>query len=301
MDAVIGFIGLGNMGGNMAANLARAGYRLRVFDVSPQAVAALSALPGVDAASSSGDVAAAVDVLFTVLPNDEIVRRTYLDPGGIAEHGRSGLVTCDCSTVSPEVTQALYPALAARGIRHLDTPMLGSKPQAVSGEIFFIVAGDEDQLPRIEPLLDVMGRLHMYVGPSSTANRIKLIHNVLGAANSVAVAESLALCMKTGVNPEVFRQVVVEGNGMGYTTYFGKRAERVLDGDYSTQFSLELMQKDVNLAMGIAHRTHTPAPIFEATLQAYTEGLEGGWRKDDFSAVTHVIESKIGRKIERKR
>ena len=300
MDGIVGFIGLGNMGGNMAANLARAGHRLIVFDVAPEAVRALQGLPGVESASSAGDVAAGADVLFTVLPNDDIVRRTYLQPGGIAERGRSGLITCDCSTVSPEVTQELYPALAARGIHHMDTPMLGSKPQAVSGEIFFIVAGDESELPAISPLLDAMGRLHMYVGPSSTANRIKLIHNVLGAANSVAVAESLALCVQSGVDPEVYRRVVVEGSGMAYTTYFGRRVERILNGDFSTQFSLELMQKDVNLALAIARRTNTPAPIMEATLQAYSEGLEGGWRKDDFSAVTHVIEKKIGRKIERK-
>jgi 3-hydroxyisobutyrate dehydrogenase-like beta-hydroxyacid dehydrogenase len=300
MDDVIGFVGLGNMGGNMAANLARAGHRLRVFDISPQAIATLTALPGVEAVHSAGEVAAGADVLFTVLPNDDIVRRTYLDPGGIGERGRSGLVTCDCSTVSPEVTQAVQPALAARGIVHMDTPMLGSKPQAVSGEIFFIVAGDEAQMPRIAPLLEVLGRLHMYVGPSSTANRIKLIHNVLGAANSVAAAESLALCVQAGVDPEVYRQVVVEGSGMAYTTYFGRRVERVLNGDYSTQFSLELMHKDVNLALAIARRSHTPTPIFDATQQAYSEGLAGGWRKDDFSAVTHVIEGKIGRKIGRK-
>ncbi|HEX9843371.1 MAG TPA: NAD(P)-binding domain-containing protein, partial [bacterium] len=83
MDGIVGFIGLGNMGGNMAANLARAGQRLRVFDVAPEAVRALQGLPGVESASSAGDVAAGADVLFTVLPNDDIVRRTYLQPAGI--------------------------------------------------------------------------------------------------------------------------------------------------------------------------------------------------------------------------
>jgi 3-hydroxyisobutyrate dehydrogenase-like beta-hydroxyacid dehydrogenase len=281
----------------MAANLARAGQRLCVYDVAPQAVAALTALPGVQAAASAGEVAAQAAVLFTVLPNDDIVRRTYLDPGGIAERGRPGLVTCDCSTVSPEVTLDVHAALEPRGIHHMDTPMLGSKPQAVSGEIFFIVGGDEAQLPTIAPLLDVMGKLHMYVGPSATGNRIKLIHNVLGAANSVAAAESLAVCVKSGVDPDVYRRVVIEGSGMAYTTYFGKRVERLLGGDYSTQFAVELMHKDVGLAMGMARRTQTSVPIMEATQRAYSEALEGGWGKEDFSAVTHVIEKKIGRPI----
>ena len=300
MQAVVGFVGLGNMGGNMALNLAKAGYRLVVFDVLPAAVAALTSLPGVEAAKSPGAVAAQSDVLFTVLPNDAIVRQTYLDPDGIGAQGRAGLITCDCSTVSPEVTQSVHSKLAARGIHHLDTPMLGSKPQAISGEIFFIVAGDEAQLPTVAPLLEVMGKLHMYVGASSTANRIKLIHNILGAANSVAVSESLAACVQAGVDPEIYRQVVVEGGGMGYTTYFGRRVERVLAGDYSTQFSLGLMHKDVNLAMQIAGNAKATVPIMEATLRAYEEGAEGGWGTDDFSAVTHVIERKIGRPIGKK-
>jgi 3-hydroxyisobutyrate dehydrogenase-like beta-hydroxyacid dehydrogenase len=300
MDGVVGFIGLGNMGGNMARNLARGGQRLCVYDVAPPAVQALGALPGVQAAGSAGEVAAQCAVLFTVLPNDASVRSAYLDPGGIAERGRAGLIACDCSTVSPPTSEAVHAALAARGIRHMDTPMLGSKPQAISGEVFFIVAGDEAQLPTIAPLLDVMGKLHMYVGPSGTAIRIKLMHNVLGAANSVAAAESLALCVQAGVDPEVYRRVVVEGSGMAYTTYFGKRAERVLDGDYSTQFSVELMRKDVNLALEQAGGIGTPLPILEATRRAYGEAVEAGWGGEDFSAVTHVIERKIGRPLRRK-
>ena len=297
MQRSVGFIGLGNMGAAMVANLARAGQSLIVYDVSPAAVQAAAALPGVEAAGSAGEVAARADVLFTVLPNDAVVRSAYLDAGGIAERGRSGLVTCDCSTVSPEVTQEVHAALQARGIRHLDTPMLGSKPQALSGEIFFIVAGDEAALPTIAPLLAIMGKRHLYVGPSSTASRIKLVHNILGAVNSVAAAESLALCVQAGVDPDVYRRVVIEGSGMAYTTYFGKRVERLLGGDYSPQFSLELMHKDVSLALALARRSGTPVPIMEAALQAYAEGLEGGWRKDDFSAVTHVIEKKIGKAI----
>jgi 3-hydroxyisobutyrate dehydrogenase-like beta-hydroxyacid dehydrogenase len=296
----VGFIGLGNMGGPMATHLARAGRRLRVYDVNPQAVQALAALPGVSAAVSAGAVAAEVEVLFTVLPDDDIVRETYLGPGGIAERGRAGLVTCDCSTVSPEATQEVHGALQRRGLHHMDTPMLGSRPQAVSGEIFFIVAGEQALLPRIAPLLDLMGRLHLYVGPSSTANRIKLIHNILGAVNSVAAAESLTLAVQAGVDPEVYRQVVVEGSGMAYTTYFGRRVERVLDGDYSTQFSLALMHKDVRLAMEIARRSGTAVPIMEATLQAYAEAERSGWGQEDFSAVTHVLEKKIGRTLRRR-
>ena len=190
----VGFVGLGRMGFPMARNLAAAGYRIHAHDVLPEATRRAAGVAGVTTHPSPREVAAAAGVVFTALPNDAIVRETYLGASGLLAGGRRGLVTCDCSTVSPGVTLEVHAAAQARGIHHLDTPMLGSSPQAESGEIFFMVGGDESQLALVRPMLDVMGRLTMYVGPSGTGNRIKLLHNALGAVNSVAVAESLALC-----------------------------------------------------------------------------------------------------------
>jgi 3-hydroxyisobutyrate dehydrogenase-like beta-hydroxyacid dehydrogenase len=297
MGETVGLIGLGNMGLNMAANLSRAGHPLRLYDLLPAAREEAGRLEGATVVGSAADTAAGAAVVFTVLPNDAIVSDTYLGQGGLLAAAARGTVTCDCSTVSPEVTQDIGGAAAAKGVQHLATPMLGSKPQAITGEIFFIVSGAESALPRIAPMLEAMGRLHMYVGEGATANRIKLIHNVLGAANAAAVAESLALCVQAGVDPGTYAKVVAGGGGMAFTTYFGRRAERVLAGDFSPQFSLALMEKDVRLALGLADRAGLPLPIMEATLQAFSEGLEGGWQAEDFSAVTHVIEKKIGRKL----
>lgn len=293
----VGFIGLGTMGGPMATNLARAGVALVVHDPSAAATEAVAALPGVSVAGSAGEVAAQTGVLFTCLPNDDIVRSAYLGPGGVAAGGRAGLVTADCSTVSPEVTLEVGAALAARSIRHLDTPMLGSQPQAVSGEIFFIVGGDRAHAATLEPYLRIMGRLHMYVGPASTGNRIKLIHNGLGAVASVAVAEALALCVQSGVDPYVFYEVVRNGGGMAHGTYFERRAKRVLDGDFSATFTLELMRKDAGLALDLARAAKVPTPVLEETKRTYDEAVAGGWGREDFSAVTHVIEQRIGRRL----
>ncbi len=243
----VGFVGLGTMGRPMATNLARAGVPLVVHDVDPAARAAVAQAPGVTVAASAGDVAAQVAVLFTCLPNDGIVRAVYLGPDGVASGGRPGLVTCDCSTVSPDTTLAIGQALAAAGIRHLDTPMLGSRPQAVSGEIFFIVGGDRSALPVIAPYLEIMGTRHAYVGPSGAANRVKLVHNGLAAVTAVAVAEALAVCVQSGVNPAVFYEVVCTGGGMAYSTYFERRARRILDGEFAPTFTAELMLKDVRL------------------------------------------------------
>ena len=182
----------------------------------------------------------------------------------------------------------------------MDTPMLGSSPQAESGEIFFMVGGDRDRLAVIQPMLDVMGRLTMYVGPTGTGNRIKLLHNALGAVNAVAVAESLALCVELGVDPKTYYEVVKNGGGMAYSTYFDRRAMRVIEGDFMPTFTLELMLKDVTLAARMAAPLLDRLTILRETLAAFSEGWREGWGGEDFSAVTHVIEKRLGRTISRR-
>ncbi len=299
MNETVGFIGLGTMGMPMAANLAKAGVSLVVHDTSAAAAAAARKFGGVTVVTSAGDVAAQAAVIFTCLPNDEIVRVAYLGPGGIASGGKRGLVTCDCSTVSPEATLELSRALEARGITHMDTPMLGSQPQAVSGEIFFIVGGDKATLERIAPYLEIMGKMHMYVGGSAMGNRVKLIHNGLAAVTSVAVAEALAVCAQSGVDPYTFYDVVRSGGGMAFGTYFDRRAKRILDGEFSPTFMCELMRKDTGLAVALARASKVPTPILDETKRTYDEAVDGGWGTEDFSAVTHVIEKRIGRKLSR--
>jgi 3-hydroxyisobutyrate dehydrogenase-like beta-hydroxyacid dehydrogenase len=295
----VGFIGLGTMGLPMATNLARAGVPVTAYDASAAAREAARALPGVTTATSPREVAGQAAVVFTCLPDDDIVRQVYLGSDGIATGGPAGLVTCDCSTVSPEATLEIHRGLAARGISHLDTPMLGSQPQAVSGEIFFIVGGDPARIPRVEPYLRIMGKLHLHVGPVSTGNRIKLIHNGLAAVVSVAVAEALAVAVSAGVDPHVLYEVVCKGGGMAYGTYWERRARRVVDGEFSPTFMLRHMVKDSRLALDHARRVEVPTPLLEETARTYDEALADGWGHQDFSAVSHVVEKRIGRPLTR--
>jgi 3-hydroxyisobutyrate dehydrogenase len=282
------------MGGPMARNLAKAGYPVHVFDVDRVATERAGVVPGTTVHAAPGEVAARVSVLFSALPNDGIVKRTYLGADGVLAGGRTGLVTCDCSTVSPEVSQEIAAAATARGIVHMDTPMLGSSPQAESGEIFFMVGGDRGALGQVQPMLDVMGRLTMHVGPSGTGNRIKLLHNALGAVNAVAVAESLSLCRALGVDPRTYYEVVKNGGGMAYSTYFDRRALRIVEGNFDPTFTLELMQKDVALAAQMAGAHLADMPILRETLAAYSAATERGWSGLDFSGVTHVVAERFG-------
>ena len=296
----IGFVGLGTMGGPMVTNLAKAGTALVVYDSNEAASAAVGKLPGAIVAASPSEVASVATVVFTCLPNDAIVRDVYVGANGIASGARPGLVTCDCSTVSAETTLELNRALAAKGITHPDTPMLGSQPQAVSGEIFFIVGGDAAKLPIVTPYLSVMGKLHMHVGPSGAGNRVKLLHNGLAAVVSVAVAEALAVCVQSGVDPDVFYDVVMNGGGMAHGRYFERRVKRMLDGDFSPTFAVELMRKDAGLALDQARAASVPTPMLEETKRTYDAAVEAGWGREDFSGVTHVIEGRIGRKISKR-
>ena len=299
MTKDVGFIGLGRMGGPMAKNLAQAGFSVHAFDVDAAATARLAGVSGVTTHRAPAEVAAAAAALFTALPNDDIVRATYLGDRGVLAGAKRGLITCDCSTVSPEVSQDIEAAARQRGVSHLDTPMLGSSPQAESGEVFFMVGGDRAALTAVQPMLDAMGRLTMHVGPPGTGNRIKLLHNALGAVNAVAVAESLALCVSLGVDPRTYYDVVKNGGGMAYSTYFDRRALRVVDGNFDPTFTLELMLKDVTLASRMAGEHLASMPILRETLAAFTEGQRRGWSGEDFSGVTHVIEERFGKKISR--
>src|SRR3972149_1360998 len=294
MSERVGFIGLGTMGMPMAANLAKAGVALLVHDSSRAAAEAAGRPPGAGAGRAPAGAAAGV---LPCPPNDAIVLEVYLGADGVSVGARSGLVTCDCSTVSPAVTVEISGRLGSRGVSHMDTPMLGSKPQAVDGQIFFIVGGDAATVARIAPYLAIMGKEHMYAGPSGTGNRVKLIHNGLAAVTSVAVAEALAVCVKAGVDPGTFYEIVRHGGGMAYGTYFERRARRILDGDFSPTFTLALMRKDAGLALDLARAVSVPAPILEEAKRTYDEAAERGWGQEDFSAVTHVIETRIGRRL----
>ena len=298
MTNQLGFIGLGRMGGRMVATLARAGQPAIVYDASAEALERATRLDGISGAPTPAGVAAGSDVLFTALPNDSIVREVYLGENGIASGARAGLITCDCSTVSPDLSAQLHGELAQQGIHHMTTPMLGSTPQAESGDIFFIVGGEKERLPAIVPYLEIMGKMHQHVGPPDAANKIKLMHNALGAINAVAVSEILAMGIKAGVNIEDFYNVVCNGGGQAYSTYFNSRVMRMAAGNFEPTFTVELMNKDVNMALELAEGLGGPVAIMKATQEAYNQVADNSaWVHEDFSAVTHLAERKIGRTI----
>ncbi len=291
----IGFVGLGQMGLPMARNLAAAGHGVIGFDAAKAARDAAAALPGVEAAASMAEAVRSAEVVFTCLPNDAIVGEAYLGAHGIAGVIAGGAVTIDCSTVSPQITRRVHDRMAEQDVRHLDASMLGSVPQAEAGEIGFVIGGDKDAFERVTPLFEILGRFKSYAGGSGSANRIKLIHQSLVAANAVAVAEAVALCIATDTDLDCFYDVVVGGGGLGQSRYFERRVPRMRDGDFSPLFMLDLMTKDAGLARDLARTAETATPLLDAVVARFEAAQAEGWGREDFSAVAHLYERAIGR------
>jgi len=297
MEEPIGFVGLGTMGFPMMSQLAKAGKQVFAYDADPAVLQRAGKVTGVEAAASPREAAERSGIVFTCLPNDAVVDAVYRGKDGILEAAREGLITCDCSTVHPDTTVALAAALKSRGTIHMDTTMLGSKPQAETGEVFFIVAGEERALPRIKPALDIMGRMHVYTGPSGTGNKVKLIHNALGNLNHVAAAEALALAVRSGVDPQVFYSVVKTGGGQAYSRAFDVKGASMLAGNFTPRFKLSLAAKDSRLAMQLADQLGVPTPVLALGRDHLQEAEDAGYGDLDTAAVCKVIEKRIGRTL----
>ncbi len=291
MTISAGFIGIGAMGLPMTKMLAKNGVPMTVWDANPDQSAKAARLDGVSLAEDIAELVGTAQVIFTCLPNDLVVESVYLGDGGIVGALSPGRITVDCSTVSSKVTQRVADAVEKQGSQHMDASMLGSVPQAESGEIGFVVGGDPAALQKIQPLLDILGRFTKHAGPAGSANRIKMIHQTLVAANAVAVAEAIALCEASDTDLDCFYDVVCNAGGFAYSRYFEKRVPRMRDGDFSPLFMLDLMTKDSKLAQDLARDVGMSAPLLDQVIARFQEGQAKGLGTEDFSAVARLYQS----------
>jgi 3-hydroxyisobutyrate dehydrogenase-like beta-hydroxyacid dehydrogenase len=288
----IGFVGLGAMGRLMINQLAAAADAGAVFgfDANAKAGADACAAAGATHCTSLNELAGQIDVLFTCLPNNEIVKEVYLGDGGIGSAARRGAVTIDCSTVGPEATVEVHDRLREQGIDHLDASMLGSTKQASEGTISFVVGGNAEALERVRSHLEVLGGMIRHCGPSGMGNRMKLLHQTMAAAHGVTTGETLALGEVLGIDMDLFYEIVTQGTGLAHSRFFEQRAPRIRSGDFSPMFMLKLMAKDVRLA-----RTMLPDDVPQSALSglestvATLEAAENlGLGEEDFSAIAKV-------------
>lgn len=283
--ATVGFIGLGNMGHPMASNLCRKTTPPLVFDIAAERMRSIEAL-GARAAGDIAAVAAASDIVFTMLPTTASVEDVV--GNGLIPPGRPGQIIVDMSTIDPVVTDRLAAAAAARDVAFVDAPVGRLASHAQRGECLFMVGADEATFARVKPLLEMMGTTIHYCGGVGTGMRTKLVNNYLAIILCQLNAEALALSQRFGLTLEKTLDVI---HGTTATNGQLKMAWplKVLQGDLAPGFTIDLAHKDLTLIVEAANALKVPVPVAAAAREAFSAARSRGHGALDFSAMVDVL------------
>ncbi len=287
MVSRVGFVGVGIMGEGMATNLLKAGYAVTVVAHKNRAPVDRLLLAGASEAPTIAEVARRSEVVVTCVPNDAAIEQVLLGQGGIAEGAAEGLIVLDASTISPLTSQRLASTLAGKGIVMLDTPISGGQGGAKAGTLAIMVGGPQEAYESCKPLFEAMGKSITYVGGNGSALAVKLVNNLIVASTLVAVSEGFTMAAKVGVDPAVIQQVLAGATARSYVVQ-EKVPASILKGNLQPGFKLELMHKDVGLALDFGKALQVP--MFETALvhQLFTEALGRGKGALDCSAVSEL-------------
>jgi 4-hydroxybutyrate dehydrogenase / sulfolactaldehyde 3-reductase len=286
MDRV-GFIGLGNMGRPMAANLCRKGFAPIVYDIDASRIAAVVAL-GAGPGAHAAEVARGSDVVFTMLPNSASVEQVLGGEDGVFQQLPAGSVVVDMSTVDPLVTDRLAAIASDRGIGFVDAPVGRLASHAERGECLFMVGAADDTFARVKPLLDAMGTTIHHCGPVGAGMRTKLVNNYLAIVSCAFNAEAIALSQRFGLSLEKTLDVIhgtTATNGQLKIAWPGK----VLKGDTEPGFTIDLAHKDLTLIVDAANAVSVPVPIAAAARESFSAARSQGQGAKDFSAMADVL------------
>ena len=283
----IGFVGLGRMGRSMAANLRKKGFELVVFDVAAAPVEALQAL-GAAAAGSVAELARRCSIVATMLPASPEVEAVVLGPDGVLANAAPGTLVMDMSTVDPATSDRLHAAAAERGMRAVDAPVGRLAIHADRGECLFMVGADPADLDRVMPLLQAMGNKIHHCGPGGAGMRMKLVNNYLAIVLCQLNAEALALSQRFGL--DIVRTLEVL---YGTTATNGQLRlnwpNKVLAGDTSPGFTIDLAHKDLSLIVQAANAARVPVPVAAAAREAFSVARSRGYGGLEFSAGVDVL------------
>jgi 3-hydroxyisobutyrate dehydrogenase len=282
----VAFLGLGVMGGGMAARLADAGFAVTVWNRTAARADVLRER-GLPIAATPRDAASDADVIISMVADDNASRRVWIDDDGALGSLKAGAIAVECSTVSPVWVIDLAGRVAARGASLLDAPVTGSRTHAKNGELVFLVGGDRDVLERVRPVLAPMSRDALHLGPTGSGARMKLVNNFVCGVQAAALAEGLALAEACGLDPEL--AVSVLANGAPGSPLVKAVSGRMIARDYDVQFMLALMRKDLAYAAEEAERHGVPLSTALAARGLFDAAIRGGWAQADFSAVVEPL------------
>ncbi len=283
----IGFIGLGRMGKPMAANLIRKGFRLVVLDINPAPVQELVAL-GAQAGESVAQMARQCAVVITMLPTSVEVEQVALGPDGIFANAAKGSVLMDMSTIDPLATDRLQAAALQHGMSLVDAPVGRLAEHADRGECLFMVGASDADFARVKPLLDAMGTTVYHCGAVGTGGRTKLVNNYVAITLTQVNAEAIALSQRFGLDLAKSLDVLLgtsANNGQLRMNF----ANKVLAGDTTPGFTIDLAHKDLGLIMGAAHAVKVPMPVGAAVFESYSLARANDFGRIDFSGMADAV------------
>jgi 3-hydroxyisobutyrate dehydrogenase len=288
--ATIGFIGLGNMGAPMAANLVKAGHRVIGYDINANTVQALVAAGG-QAAGSAAEATHGADVVITMLPAGEHVRDVWLHQGGLIEAVKgSAPLLIDCSTIDVESARAVTEAAGVAGFEVLDAPVSGGVGGAMAATLTFMVGGSETAFARGLPVLQAMGKNIVHAGGPGAGQAAKICNNMMLAINMVGVSEGFLLAQKLGLDWDRLFQIASTASAQSWalTSYCpapGPVPAAPSNRDYAPGFTAALMLKDVKLSQAAADATGSPTPLGAHAMSFYQAVVDAGEGGKDFSVV----------------
>jgi 3-hydroxyisobutyrate dehydrogenase len=293
----IGFVGLGIMGEPMVGHLAAAGNELAVFDVNAGAARRVVANhPDVTAAESPADLGRRSEVVITMLPDGNVVGEVATGRLGLIEGMQPGTLLLDTSSAQPWLTKQTAAALAEREIGMVDAPVSGAQWGAQAAELVFMVGGSDDDVARVRPLLDVLGREVFHVGPLGSGHIMKSINNTITAMTFIATAEGLALGASAGLNAAAMNEVLNASTGQSWITK-NHIEQRILSRTFDDPFKLDLMTKDIGIATGLAREQGIPMPLSGLGAELYRAAALAMGSGVSLSELARWVERLMGSEI----
>lgn len=294
MDKV-GFIGVGAMGRPMAARVAGAGFALTVLDREPARAAEVAAELGAGCAGTPAELAGEAELIVTMLPTSAAVAEAL--KGALASL-RPGTVVVEMSSGVPAATQALAADVAASGGVLIDAPVSGGVPRARTGELAIMVGGDPAAIARAEPLLRCMGSTVTRTGPVGSAHAMKALNNLVSAGGFMLGIEALLIGSRFGLDPSIMVDVLNASSGMTNSSQ-KKFKQFVLSRSFDAGFGLDLMVKDLGIAMGVARETGTPAPLAALVRELWAAAQAMLGPGQDHTAAARLSERLAGMELPR--
>lgn len=288
----IGFIGLGTMGGPMAANLVAAGHEVTGHNRSRAKVDQLVARGG-EAAASVAEAVAGADVVATMLPDSPDVEAVVLGEDGVLEHAKPGALLIDFSSIRPDVSRAVAESGADRGIRILDAPVSGGEPKAIDGTLSIMVGGGSDAFEAGRSVLDAVGSTVVHVGPAGAGQTVKIANQLIVAGNIGLVAEGLLFLEAHGVDTAAGLEVL--SGGLAGSTVLDAKGEKMRQRDFTPGFRMELHDKDLGNLEAAARDVGLPLPIGSLVTQLVAAARAQGDGQLDHSGLLRQLAQLSGR------